>query len=442
MISHTYRQLLEEYVRFQSISPDRAFVAACETTANWLMALFERAGFQTSLLTHDQTNPVVLASFEVSPSAPTVLIYGHYDVQPISEASAWVSDPFELSEREGKLFARGVADNKGQTLIHIATVLDLIESGQLSKNIKFLIEGNEETGSPHLGDILSSQAATLTCDQLIISDGSVTDNRPTIDVSLRGMICVTIAVQTAATALHSGVFGGAVPNAAHELSKLLSSLFDADEHVLIPGFYKGAKGLPRDRKVDEKRQRFIQSISGVKGFRLESRSDFDTQTGLRPMLQVTSLQSGYTGDGYSNFVPDRATAKLNVRLVPKQDSAAVREAIHSFIKANIPPDVDIEVTSTEPVPPIDLITDKRKLAPITNILEAVYKKPVAYRHVGGTLGILSELRRLTGTAPLLISLANEDCHMHGPNENFSLDLISKGLVFSKAFFSGRWLSFE
>ena len=220
----TYKKLLTEFVSFKSISTDPEFKPEIEKTVEWLRNLFTENGFTVKVLHGKKTNPVVYSHYQTDDNAETVLIYGHHDVQPASIEEGWEQDPFTVLEKKDKWIARGVVDNKGQILIHIATVLDLIKANKLKYNVKFLIEGNEETSNDELSEIMRTEKELIKTDHVLISDGEIVDGKPAIEASLRGGFNLTLALKTADNNLHSGIYGGAVPNAAFELSKLLSKL--------------------------------------------------------------------------------------------------------------------------------------------------------------------------------------------------------------------------
>jgi len=240
-----YKKLLSKFVSFKSVSTDRAFQAEIEKAVLWLKKLLEENRFKVKII-RGFGNPIVLASYEVSHNVETCLIYGHYDVQPAAKNEGWRKDPFELFENRGRLYGRGVVDNKGQILIHIFAIANLIRQRRLAYNIKFLIEGNEETGSEGIFRFIKKYKQELASDFILISDGEIVGSYPTIELSFRGTFNLTLTVKTSKTDLHSGIYGGAVSNAAYELSKFLSLLYDRYNRVAIPGFYTGVDRITAD----------------------------------------------------------------------------------------------------------------------------------------------------------------------------------------------------
>ncbi len=434
----TYIKLLKEYVAFKSISTDLAFRKDMQSTVEWLTLVFKEYGFTVETWETELANPVVYAKYTVDPKAETVLVYGHYDVQPAEKADGWTAEPFELNERKGKLFARGVVDNKGQNLIHIVTVGELIRQGKLKYNVIFMIEGNEETSNPEMTKLVLQKKAKLKTDHIIISDGEIIGNTPTIEASLRGGFNMTVAVQTASSNLHSGIFGGTIPNSANELSKVLAGLFDKNNKVTVPGFYDGVPTIsPATKKVlrSIKTDKEIMKLAGVKALTPEKGLDHFTQTGLRPTLQVTGIKTGYIGEGYANIVPANAEARINVRCVGKQNPEKVFTMIAAHIKKQLPLYVKTTITRTECSDPVVVDVESKSAKEVRSLLKKAYGKEPIVHYVGGGIPIVSDYKKTLGKDTLLISLGNDDCNMHGIDENFTVDLVKKGLKFSELFFS-------
>jgi acetylornithine deacetylase/succinyl-diaminopimelate desuccinylase-like protein len=434
----TYIKLLKEYVSFKSISTDLAFKNEMQNTVEWLTLVFKEYGFTVETWKTELANPVVYAKYIVDPKAETVLVYGHYDVQPAEKADGWTDEPFDLSVRKGKLFARGVVDNKGQNLIHIVTVGELIRQGKLKYNVIFMIEGNEETSNPEMTKLVLQKKAKLKTDHIIISDGEIIGNTPTIEASLRGGFNMTIQVQTAPSNLHSGIFGGTIPNSANELSKVLAGLFDKNNKVTVPGFYDGVptissatKKVLRSIKTDKE----IMKLAGVKALTPEKGLDHFTQTGLRPTLQVTGIKTGYIGEGYANIVPANAEARINVRCVGKQNPEKVFKMISAQLKKQLPSYVKTTITRTECSDPVVVDVESKTAKKVRTLLKKAYGKEPIVHYVGGGIPIVSDYKKTLGKDTLLISLGNDDCNMHGIDENFTVDLVKKGLKFSELFFS-------
>lgn len=434
----TYTKLLKEYVAFKSISTDLAFKQDMQKTVDWLTYILKEYGFSVEAWKTELANPVVYAKYVVDPKAETVLVYGHYDVQPAEKADGWTDEPFDLSVRKGKLYARGVVDNKGQNLIHIVTVGELIKAGKLKYNVIFMIEGNEETSNPEIAKLVLKYKNKLKADHVIISDGEIVDSTPTIEASLRGGLNMTVHVETAPSNLHSGIFGGAIPNSANELSKALAGLFDKNNKVTIPGFYDGAPVVsPSIKKMNKgiKSEAHLMKMAGVKALTTEKGLDFFTQTGLRPTLQVTGVKTGYTGEGYANIVPAHAEARINIRCVGKQNPEKVFKLIEGYFKKQLPAYVKMKITRSESYNPVVVDTESHAVKEVRKLLCKAYGKEPIIRYVGGGIPIVSDFKNVLGKDTMLLSLGNDDCNMHGIDENFTVDLVKKGLKFSELFFS-------
>ncbi len=429
-------KLLAEYVAFKSISTDSAYVSEIKKTVAWLTAQFQQNNFAVTILQGKSTNPVVFAEHHISNDLETVLIYGHYDVQPAIIEDGWKADPFVLREEEGLLIARGVVDNKGQNLIHIFTIFELIKKGNLKYNIKFLIEGNEETANPDMTELVKENADMLKSDFIMISDGEVIGSTPVIEASLRGGGNLTLTLRTAKDDLHSGLYGGAVPNASLEMIHVLYRIFRSEERISIPGFYEGVDAITEQQRkanLEMENKKDFQTLAGVK--KITTNEGFLTQVGLMPTIEITGLSSGYTGEGYKNAIPATATVKLNFRLVASQDPAVFVEKFEKFIQKNIPEYVTYDIALTKTYPAIKVNLSNPKLTEVMELQEKVYGEKSFIKYVGGGIPVVSDFKEVLGADTLLIPLCNDDCHMHGVEENFTLDLIQKGLDFSELFFS-------
>lgn len=438
-----FKKLLSEYVSIRSISTDPDMQDGVDSTANWLKNLFETNGFKSEILTHKGINPVVFASYNVSEDAKTVLIYGHYDVQPAEVEEGWVSEPFVLTERDNRLYARGVMDNKGQNLIHIYTVIKLIKDRNLKYNVKFLIEGNEESGGvEELAQLMQEKKDLFTTDYVLISDGELVSGMPAIEASFRGGFSATINYKVANNNVHSGLFGGAVPNAGYEMSKLLSKVYSDTNVVSFSSFYKDVDEISKDmvannRKLADIAQKGLLESTGFKKLKTENDMyDLFTQTGLRPTMQVTGIKCGYIGNGYSNIVPATAQAKINFRTVTSQVTDDVVNAFKNFVKENTPDYVDYEIEVDSVHDPVKLDISKEIFKEVREILKDVYEVDPIVHYVGGAIPVIATFKSLFGIDAVSVGLGNEDCNMHGANENFSIDCIVKGLEFSSRFFRG------
>ena len=432
----SYIQLLKEFIAIKSISTNSAYGGEILDAAKWLQKQFEDHGFEVTQLTSPDCNPVIVARYNAG-KPTTTLVYGHYDVQPAELEQGWSGDPFTLREHKGRLLGRGVVDNKGQVLIHMSTVFEHISQGTLASNIIFLIEGNEETANPVLADLVAANRKLLDCDQVIISDGEIMGERPVIEASLRGGFNLKVQLRTGTTDLHSGIAGGAVPNAANVLAHLLTTLSDETGKVLVAGFYDDmqliAAAVAKANAANARN--VIPKHHGVQRFLMADDTDFYTQTGLYPTLQITGITSGYTGEGFANIVPATAEVRLNARTVPGQDPNKLMVALQDHLQQHVPDYAELSLsTGEEGHDAVVLDTNGPVAQRAQRLLEAAYGTKPAIKYVGGSIPIVADFQRIFKTDPLLIGLGNDDCNMHGADENFRLDLIEKGLRFSTAWF--------
>lgn len=434
-IPDTYTNLLRPFLSFKSISTDIEFKSDIEGCASWLVSLFKDNGFDAKTI-EGYGNPIVIASIEVDPNFETCLIYGHYDVQPASLDEGWMNDPFELTEVEGRIFARGVVDNKGQVMIHIATVFDLLKEKKLKYNIKFLIEGDEESASPHLEEFFEDNAEDLRCDFVLISDGELTMNHPSIDVAFRGVINATLVISTSQKDNHSGLYGGSIPNSAGVLSKLLSKMHDEDGNLNISGI-DNSLDIPKEIIQNNKSIPFyldeFKKNTGVRTRLNESITDFYTQVGLLTSAEITTLNSGYLGDGYRNAIPGRAEAKINFRVSPLHTNQQIKRAFVQFIKDNVPEYSEYTLIFDQENEAINLDRDNEYMKNAKELLEKIYGKQTFYKYCGAIVPIAGYFAKFLNVPVLDVGLGNEDCNMHGVNENFEIETLRKGLMFSRAF---------
>ena len=365
-----YKNLLKEYVSFKSISTDEIYKEEMNKTVSWLSQTLKKYKFEVKVWEGKISNPVVFAEYTISKDAETILIYGHYDVQPAEKEDGWKSDPFTLAESKGKLLARGVVDNKGQNLVHIVAIGELIKNNELKYNIKFMLEGNEETANPEIAEMTKIHKKELEADYIIISDGEIVGSTPTIEASLRGGFSMKVIYTTGKNNLHSGLYGGAVPNAGYELSKFIGTLYDKNNKVAIKDFYKGVLPIPKDvvkaHNTLIKSETAMAKSAGVKNLKTEKGIDFFSQIGLRPTIQVTGFKTGYIGNGYSNIVPAQAEVRLNIRVVSPQKPKDVYNAVLKHLKDLTPSYVDIKIEHTEFNDAVLVDTEQEKVKEITS----------------------------------------------------------------------------
>ncbi len=431
-----FTAMFREYISFKSISTDAAFTDGINATVTWLSKLLSENGFHVEVWKGPATNPIVFAEYHAGDSLKTKLIYGHYDVQPASLEDGWKSEPFELTEADGRLVARGVVDNKGQNFIHIYTAIQLIKENRLGCNLKFMIEGNEETSNPDMTDMVAKYAGKLKCDQIIISDGEILGSTPTIEESLRGGGNLTLRYTSAKNDLHSGLFGSGVPSATKELIALLSKMLLPDGTVTIPGFYDEVDPItPQQIERNLALLKIDDPIvtAGVKA--TIGKYDFHTMVGIWPAVEVSGIQAGYTGEGYKNIIPATAFAKINFRLVASQKPEQFVERFKKYVAENTPAYIDYSITVDKMSYPVKVNVADPEILKIMEQQEKLYGVKPVIKNVGGGIPVVADFKNVLGIDAFLISLGNNDCNMHGVQENFNIDLIVKGLELSELMLS-------
>lgn len=431
-----YKKLLSELIGFKSISADAVFQNEILKAVAWYKSLFETNGLIVKVI-EGYDNPLIVASYVTDPSLKTVLIYGHYDVQPASIEDGWSSEPFELAEKENRLWGRGVIDNKGQSLVHIVNVLDHIKNKTLTYNVKFLIEGNEETGSPHLQEFIQAYQDDLRADFALLSDGEMLSNLPAIEIGFRGIFNATLNVSVGTTDIHSGSYGGVAPNAVHELAKIISRFYKQDNTLFSQAMYKDAVVITPEMIADSKKVPFspdeYQKATGRKVVFSQPGIDVHLRAGLMPSIEVTGIAGGYVGEGYRNAIAHKASAKLNVRLSPSQNPEKVFESFKKSLAEIVPKYVSFDLTYDQASKGTLLKTKSEYVAKAAVIMEKVWQTKPALKYVGGSLPIVTLFNELLSVPLVMAPLANDDCNMHGADENFDLLYLKKAMEFSQQF---------
>ena len=429
---------LFEFLRFPSVSTDSRHAADVRACAAWLSAKLSAMGLQSTIHETPQ-HPVVIAKNAHVPGRRTVLIYGHYDVQPVDPLQLWTSDPFSPEIRDGKIWARGSTDNKGQMLAHVLGVeKTLRETGELPVNLIFLFEGEEEIGSPSLAGFLQDHRDELRCDVIAISDtGMVGPGMPTLGYGLRGIACCEVILRGPKGDLHSGLFGGAVANPAAAIARLVASLHHPDGRIAIDGFYDQVRpledwerqmwaGVPGVADEDFLRHTGSPGLFGEPGYSSAER------TWARPTAEVNGIGGGYQGEGSKTVLPAEAFAKLSFRLVPDQEPKDIMKKVEKHLAAHCPPGVSIEVIPGHDGNPY--ITDPNSafgLAARSALRRTFSADPVLIRE-GGSIPIVQTFRDILGADTLLLGLALADSQIHAPNENFPVENFEAGIRLNQA----------
>lgn len=426
------------FLRFASISTDDTYKEKLVECAHWLVEKLNRIGLQAQLVS-TPGHPIVWAKNKHQPGRKTVMIYGHYDVQPPDPLELWDSPPFDPVLRNGYVYARGSTDNKGQILSHILGIQETIaENGDLPVNLHLIIEGEEEIGSGSLPGFLKKHRDSLGCDIVVVSDtGMIARGVPTLSYGLRGVTACEVKVTAAKMDLHSGVFGGAVANPITALARLLATLHDANGHIAIEGFYDDVKPLEdweRDawKKLPVDADKLIldetkaPALFGEKGY-----STFE-RLWARPTAELNGIGGGYQGQGTKTVIASHAMAKLTFRLVPNQEGDKVLKLAHKHFEKHLPPGVTMEITDGHSGP--WYLTDPHSAfgEAAQHALKEAFGTEVALIREGGSIPIVSQFRDILGVETLLLGLALHDCRAHSPNENFPLENLQNGIKMNQA----------
>jgi acetylornithine deacetylase/succinyl-diaminopimelate desuccinylase-like protein len=429
---------LFSFLRFPSISTDSRHTADVRACADWLIGRLSGMGLATEL--HETPkHPIVIARNTHQPGRRTVLIYGHYDVQPVDPLELWTSDPFQPEIRDGRIWARGATDNKGQLLAHVLGVeKTLREFSELRVNLIFLFEGEEEIGSPNLASFLLHHCDELRCNVIAISDtGMVAPGVPTLGYGLRGIACCEVILRGPRTDLHSGIFGGAVANPASAIARLVASLHGPDGRVAIQGFYDQVRPLedwerhmwshvPGVSDAD-----FLQ-VTGSPGLFGEPGYSSAERVWARPTAEINGIGGGYQGEGSKTVLPSRAFAKLSLRLVPDQCPKDIMEKLKGHLEWHCPPGVEIEVVpGHDGKPYLADPNSKYGQAAQAALRSAFSAEPVLIRE-GGSIPIVQTFRDILGADTLLLGLALADAQIHAPNENFPVENFEAGIRLNQA----------
>ena len=433
-----YLEDFYSFLRFPSVSTDEKFAGKVRDCAEWLSEKLEVVGLESKLVP-TAGHPVVWARNKHRSDRPTVLIYGHYDVQPPDPLELWDSPPFEPVLKNGYVFARGATDNKGQILSHIIGIQETLQKdGDLPVNVDLVIEGEEEVGSQNLGKFLNDNRDALKCEVVLVSDtGMIAPRTPTLSYGLRGVAALEVKVTGAKMDLHSGIFGGAVANPAAALARLLATLHDSNGHIAVPGFYDDVaplqqwerdawKKLPLDPDSEMLEETGAPALFGEAGFSTLER------IWARPTAEINGMGSGYQGPGTKTVLPSHAMAKLTFRLVPNQNGDAIIDLVKKHFQKNVPPGVTLEMTSGHSGP--WYLTDPHSKfgQAAQRALKKAFNKDTALIREGGSIPIVSDFRKILGVESLLIGLALQDCRAHSPNENFPLENLEAGIRMNQA----------
>ena len=430
---------LFELLRIPSVSADSKYKQDVARAAEFIKTKLIEAGADKVEVCPTAGHPIVYGEKIIDPKKPTVVVYGHYDVQPADPVNLWTTPPFEPVVRNGKIYARGSCDDEGQVYMHIKAFELMMRTNTLPCNVRFMIEGEEEVGSANLGDWIKANKSRLTGDIILISDTSIVANDiPSIEAGLRGLSYVEVEVTGPNRDLHSGVYGGAVANPIQVLCEMIASMKDENQHITIPGFYDKVLELSKTEREDLNRTPFdldeykkdlgVEDVLGEKGYTTLER------TGIRPTLELNGIWGGYTGEGSKTVLPSKAFAKISMRLVPNQSSDEITKLFADHFKKIAPKSVKVEVRPHHGGEPVVTPTDSVAFKAASMAMEQTFgKKPIPTRG-GGSIPIVALFEKELGLKSVLMGFGLDSDLIHSPNENYGLFNFYKGIETIPLFF--------
>ncbi len=436
-------EVAKDYLRFPSVSTDPDYKDGMEGARSYISGLLDSIGCSVEVI-KTPLHPIILATLNGDSSWPHVIIYGHYDVQPADPFDLWSSPPFEPEIRDGRIYARGAADNKGPLLVLISAVARLLDKhNNLPLRITFLIEGEEETGSPSFAGFLNEYKDRIQGDFLLLSDtGCINSDQLVITIGLRGVVGIEFEITGAHSDLHSGFYGGAVLNPIQVVSDICASLHNEDGSVNIEGFYNDVREVPdwefQELKGIELSEHEFAQILGVKKFHTSGGYSPFEATRFSPTLEFNGIGGGYQGEGNKTIIPKKAFAKITSRLVADQDPDKIKKLISEAIQERCPPHVSLELReghggSPYLVVPPDRPNSQSDQSPLLTqafrsaevAITDVFGKPPLYLREGGSIPIIADLKKVVGLDTLMLGLVTPEDNIHAPNESFNLELMNK-----------------
>jgi len=430
---------LFDLLRIPSVSADSKYSTDVARAADFIKAKLIEAGADKVEICPTPGHPIVYGEKIIDPSLPTVIVYGHYDVQPADPINLWTTPPFEPTVRDGKIYARGACDDKGQVYMHIKAFEAMNKNGQLHCNVRFMIEGEEEVGSSNLGAWIVANKSRLQGDVILISDTSIIANDiPSIESGLRGLSYVEVEVTGPNRDLHSGVYGGAVANPIQALCEMIASMKDENQHITIPGFYDAVAELSAAEREEMARTPFnlddykkdlnVDQVRGEKGYTTLER------TGIRPTLELNGIWGGYTGEGSKTVLPSKAFAKISMRLVPNQSSDKITQLFSDHFKKIAPEGIRVEVRPHHGGEPVVTPTDSIAFKAASMAMETTFgKKPIPTRG-GGSIPIVALFEKELGLKSVLMGFGLDSDLIHSPNEHYGIFNYMKGIETIPLFF--------
>ena len=436
---------LKDLLRIASISADPAYKNEVLNCAEAVAKHLKNAGAENVEICETKGYPVVFGEKLIDKNLPTVLVYGHYDVQPADPLELWESGPFEPVVKatelhpEGAIFARGSADDKGQFFMHVKAFEAMMKTNSLPCNIKFIIEGEEEVGSVSLADFLKENKEKLACDVILISDTHIYSNeQPTVTTGLRGLSYMEVEVEGPNRDLHSGLYGGAVPNPINVLAEMIAKLHDEDGKITIDGFYDNVEIVSAEdraemNKLKDNPEEFKKSI-GLSGVEGETGYTTLERTSIRPTLDCNGIWGGYIGEGAKTVIPSKAFAKISMRLVPYQTDEEITEKFTKYFEKIAPASVKVKVTPHHGGMPYVLPSDTKEFLAAKKAMEKAFGKEVLPYRSGGSIPITSLFEKILGAKSVLMGFGLDSDAIHSPNEHYGLFNFYKGIESIPLFF--------
>ena len=434
-----YVDELKDFLRIPSISTLAANKNDMISAAEFVADKLREAGMENVKIIETKGHPLVYADWLHASGKPTVLVYGHYDVQPVDPINLWESPPFEPTIKDGKIYARGATDDKGQMYMHIKSVEAYFKTvGKLPLNVKFIIEGEEEIGSGNLEDFVNKNRELLKCDSVLISDTSLYGpNIPTLTYGLRGLCYMEVVVTGPNRDLHSGTFGGGVDNPINVLTEMISRLKDNNGKIKIPGFYYDVVNLTKKEKENFKELPFSEKqyakALGVKELKGEKGYTTLERVWARPTLDCNGIFGGFTGEGAKTVLPSKATAKISMRLVPDQDPKKIAKLFKSYLNKIAPKSVKVEISDLHGAYPIATSLDDKVTLAAAAALTKVFGKKTVFMREGGSIPIVVTFAKKLKASPVLMGMGLNTENLHSPNEHFNLNHFQLGIL-SSAYF--------
>ncbi|MCC6142802.1 MAG: dipeptidase [Candidatus Hydrogenedentes bacterium] len=434
--AHTRRdEHLEQYrelLRIPSISTLSSHKPDVQRCAEWLAAELKRLKMDRVEIIPTAGHPVVYGESIKAPGKPTVLVYGHYDVQPVDPIDEWESAPFDAEIRGDYVFARGASDMKGQIFAQLKAMECLASCGEYPVNIKYMLEGEEEIGSPHLGKFIDDHLDRLTCDFVLNCDAGIhAPDQPAITYSLRGLAYFELELRTAKKDLHSGLFGGSVRNPIHVLCELIAKMHDDQGRVTLPGFYDKVRSLDDEERGMLSRVPYSDAawmeMAGTTALYGEAGFSTVERIGARPTIEINGIWGGFTGEGSKTVLPARASAKISTRLVADQNPSDVRGQLEQFLREHLPAEVEWHLHEHTWGPGATMDYKSAYMEAAVAALEAVFQEPVIFKREGGSVPVVGMLQQKLGADSVMLGFALPDDGIHGPNERQYLPNFFRGI---------------